>query len=113
MSLCSKCGLPKVVFTTSPAQARDRHSYPNVCVQEAIEPALLNESKFDLRIYVLVESVLPLRAHICRSAMLRKCMEQYKPLNAGDRMHKYSFLTNTSINKKVSPFGDMSWQIRT
>ena len=89
------------MYNQSPAQAKDRNIHPNVCVQEAIEPALLDGNKFDLRIYVLVESVLPLRAHICRSAMLRRCMEQYTPLDAGDRMHKYSFLTNTSINKKV------------
>ena len=46
-----------------------------MCVQECIDPALLGGNKFDLRIYVLLESVLPLKAHLCRSAMLRKCME--------------------------------------
>ena len=55
------------------------------------------------RIYVLVESVMPLRAHLCRSAMLRKCMEEYKPLHAGEKMQKFSLLTNTSINKKWKP----------
>ena len=48
-----------------------------VCVQECIDPSLIGATKFDLRIYVLVESVIPLTAHICRSAMLRKCMEVF------------------------------------
>ena len=100
--LTSPVGVKGASSPTAPAKA-SRHAQPNVCVQECIDPALINKSKFDLRIYVLMESVLPLRAHLCRSAMLRKCMEEYKPLHAGEKMSKFSLLTNTSINKKWKP----------
>ena len=101
-SVTSPVGAKGVSSPTAPAKA-SRHAQPNVCVQECIDPALISKSKFDLRIYVLMESVLPLRAHLCRSAMLRKCMEEYKPLHAGEKMSKFSLLTNTSINKKWKP----------
>jgi hypothetical protein len=70
-------------------------TFRNVCVQECIDPALLGVNKFDLRIYVLVESVMPLTAHICRSAMLRKCMEVRFP--ASSLLAVVSFLFSQNI----------------
>ncbi|EKX37479.1 hypothetical protein GUITHDRAFT_144918 [Guillardia theta CCMP2712] len=97
---------------------RGRRAHPQVCVQEVIEPQLIEQCKFDLRLYVMVslplsslapdlvskvESVDPPRAFLFRSAMLRRCMEEYQPPHADVKNSKFSVLTNTSINKKYQP----------
>mgnify|MGYP001974724436 CR=1 FL=1 len=59
--------------------------------------------KFDLRIYVLLSSVQPLRIFLFREGLVRVCTQKYAPLekNMGDtRMH----LTNYSINKDSDAF---------
>ena len=67
------------------------------------KPHLLNGYKYDLRIYVLLSSVQPLRIFLFREGLVRVCTQRYVPLekNMGDvRMH----LTNYSINKDSEDF---------
>ena len=61
-------------------------------------PLLVAGYKQDLRIYVLVTSVHPLRAYIFKDGLVRFSTEKY---DTSDLSNLYAHLTNTSINKKA------------
>jgi hypothetical protein len=62
-------------------------------------PLLLNGYKFDLRIYVCLTSINPLRIYIYEEGLARFATSKYD--NDGPNS-KYMHLTNYSINKKNS-----------
>ena len=62
--------------------------------QEYIESYTIDNLKFDLRIYVLICSISPLKIYVCRNGVARFCTED------SGTDSKYSFLTNTAINSK-------------
>lgn len=62
--------------------------------QEYIESYTIDNLKFDLRIYVLICSISPLRIYVCRNGVARFCTED------SSTGSKYSFLTNTAINAR-------------
>ncbi|KAL0236715.1 hypothetical protein PCE1_000113 [Barthelona sp. PCE] len=75
-------------------------------------PKLINGYKFDLRIYVVMTSVLPLRVYIFENGLVRFATKKYSKAKLNSR---YAHLTNFSINKKNSSFvsnddGDMMSQ---
>lgn len=72
--------------------------------QEYISPLLVDGFKFDLRIYVLVTSVDPLRIYIHKEGMARFCTEKYSPPRGRNLEHCYAHLTNFSLNKKSANF---------
>ena len=61
---------------------------------------LINSFKFDLRIYVLVTSVNPLRIYVYDEGLCRLASEKYDMTNT---KNIFSHLTNYSINKKNEP----------
>lgn len=62
-------------------------------------PLLINEKKFDLRIYVLVSSFNPLRVYIYEEGLARFATEPYT--NDPEVLkNKFVHLTNFSINKR-------------
>ena len=61
--------------------------------QEYIDSFLLDNTKFDLRVYVLVTSVSPLKVYVCKDGLARFCSEK---VGSGS---KYSMLTNVTFNK--------------
>ena len=63
-------------------------------------PMLLDGYKFDLRIYVLVTSVDPLRCHVYREGLVRLCSEAYEPPDRDNLRNAYAHLTNYSLNKR-------------
>jgi hypothetical protein len=63
-------------------------------VQEYIDSFLIDDKKFDLRIYALVASLQPLRIYVYRKGVARFCTE------SADSGTMYSVLTNTALNKK-------------
>jgi hypothetical protein len=72
-------------------------------VQEYLEPKLSTkpgevpvQTKFDFRIYVLIESVNPLKVHVYRDGLTRICAEQY------GKDCDFAQLTNTAVNKKAN-----------
>lgn len=71
-------------------------------------PLLINEKKFDLRIYVGVTSFYPLKIYIFEEGLVRFATKPYSKKHIKD---KFAHLTNYSINKhsedfKVSEEGD-------
>ena len=66
-------------------------------------PLLINGHKFDLRLYVVLTSIEPLRIYIYKEGLARFASEQY----IGEKVskdNKYVHLTNYSINKKNDNF---------
>ena len=69
-----------------------------VCTQEYLEPYLLDGHKFDLRLYVVLESVNPMKAYLCRTGMVRKAMVPYEKPSPQNIRQLHMHLTNTSLN---------------
>lgn len=67
-------------------------------------PLLINNHKFDLRIYVLLTSVEPLRIYVYNEGLARFASEPYDSTTKGAKKNLYSHLTNYSINKKSETF---------
>jgi len=65
-------------------------------------PLLINELKFDLRLYVLVTSFEPLKIYIYNEGLVRFASEPYQMSNI--KNNAYAHLTNYSINKKSENF---------
>lgn len=62
--------------------------------QEYIDSYLINNRKFDLRIYALIASITPLKIYVYRDGVARFCSEE----NGSNTI--FSQLTNTAVNKK-------------
>lgn len=76
----------------------------NLVVQKYIaNPYLINGSKFDLRLYVLVTSFNPLRVYLYSEGLVRFASVKYSN-NPKDIKEKYMHLTNYSINKLSSNY---------
>jgi len=60
------------------------------------DPLLIGGFKWDMRVYVLLTSVCPLKVYIYNEGLVRFATDQYDMNNLGN---KFSHLTNTSINK--------------
>eukprot|EP01137_Pigoraptor_chileana_P035743 Opistho-2@30235 len=71
-------------------------------------PLLIDGHKFDLRIYLVVMSVSPLRLYMYSEGLVRFASVAYDH-NATDGGSKEQYLTNTSINKKVKAIDDLVW----
>lgn len=64
-------------------------------------PLLINDLKFDFRIYVLVTSYEPLRIYMYEEGLARFASEPY---NTQTKKNKFSHLTNYSLNKHNENF---------
>lgn len=74
-------------------------------VQEYIaKPLLLERTKFDLRVYVLIASLEPLQVYICREGMARFCTMKYQEPTTQNLHQVYMHLTNYSLNKHNENF---------
>ena len=62
---------------------------------------MLDGFKFDLRLYVILTSVNPMRGYLCRVGMVRKAMMAYEHPNTDNIKQMHMHLTNTSLNTKV------------
>ena len=72
-------------------------SLPQNLISRYIDrPHLLNNKKYDLRIYVLIASFTPLRVYLYNNGLVRFATEDYK---RGNYDNIFIHLTNYSINK--------------
>ena len=68
------------------------------------KPYLIDNLKFDLRIYVLVYGVDPLRVFIYQEGLARFATEEYRGTNKKNLENLYMHLTNYAINKNNENF---------
>ena len=73
-------------------------------VQQYIPPYLIDGYKFDLRLYVLITGVNPLRLYFHNEGMARFCTEKYVEPTSTNLNKVYGHLTNYSLNKKNDHF---------
>ncbi|VDP89900.1 unnamed protein product, partial [Echinostoma caproni] len=66
-------------------------------------PVLLLGCKTDLRIYVLIESISPLRIHVYRDGLVRLASRQYEQPSKSNLGKSTMHLTNYAINKLKQP----------
>ncbi|XP_049982756.1 tubulin polyglutamylase TTLL11 isoform X2 [Alexandromys fortis] len=68
-------------------------------VQEYIcKPLLIDNLKFDIRLYVLLKSLEPLEIYIAKDGLSRFCTEPYHEPNPQNLHHIFMHLTNYSLN---------------
>ena len=60
--------------------------------------------KYDLRLYVLIYGVNPLRIYLHKYAFARFCTEPYVKPNNGNIDNLYMHLTNVAINKDAEGY---------
>lgn len=74
------------------------------CVQSYIKnPLLINNLKFDLRIYVLITSVDPLRIYLYEEGLTRFATEEYSN-DVESISNNFIHLTNFSVNRESENF---------
>ncbi|KAG7170272.1 Tubulin polyglutamylase TTLL4-like [Homarus americanus] len=79
------------------------HDSPVVVQRYISRPYLINDTKFDIRIYVLVTSFHPLRIYLYQDGLVRFASVQYN--NASTSLNdRYMHLTNYSVNKSSSSY---------
>lgn len=62
-------------------------------------PYLIDDLKFDLRIYVLVYGVNPLRVYLYKEGLARFATEPYNAPTGNNMENLFMHLTNYAINK--------------
>ncbi|OHT06114.1 Tubulin-tyrosine ligase family protein [Tritrichomonas foetus] len=76
-------------------------------VQEYIsKPLIIGERKFDIRIYVFVPSIMPLRVYIHKNGLAKFCTHKYNEHGSYDDSRAH--LTNFSLNKEDLNFNRCS-----
>ncbi|ORX42264.1 TTL-domain-containing protein [Piromyces finnis] len=71
----------------------------NIITKYISNPLLINNRKFDIRLYLLVTGHNPLKIYIFDEGLVRLSSEEYN-LDINDLDNRFKHLTNTSINKK-------------
>lgn len=75
---------------------------PYVVSRYISNPLLINNLKFDLRIYVLVSSYDPLRIYVYSEGLARFASDEYTSI--GSKRNRFMHLTNYSVNKRNDKF---------
>jgi tubulin polyglutamylase TTLL6/13 len=68
------------------------------------KPYLIDGLKFDLRIYVLVAGIDPLRIFVYEEGLARFATEEYRAPRSENLDNKFMHLTNYAINKENPNF---------
>ena len=77
----------------------------DMLVQRYIKtPLMIDNKKFDLRLYVLIVGLDPIQAYLADEGLARLCTENYKQPNAQNMKNMFSHLTNFSLNKESKDY---------
>lgn len=88
--------------STTPERPQSSSKTRQYVIQRYLDnPLLMDGFKFDLRLYVLVTSVDPLRIYLFQEGITRFCTAKYSLSNTSNR---FGHLTNYSVNKKNNAF---------
>jgi hypothetical protein len=91
--------LHRGTFPTFPSDNND------FVIQEYIDnPLLLDQKKFDLRIYVLVSKLDPLECYYCNEGLVRLCTQTYVKPTLKNCKEMCMHLTNYSMNKNSEQY---------
>ena len=79
-----------------------------ICVaQEYLQnPLLIEGLKFDMRVYVMISSVNPMRAYVFPDGLIRLCTQAYQPPSKDNANNVTMHLTNYALNKKSFMFNE-------
>jgi tubulin polyglutamylase TTLL6/13 len=94
----------KGIFITRTLKEVEELSSSHVCQKYITNPLLIDNKKFDLRIYILITSCDPLRVYIFKDGLVRLCTEDYSPPTDVNLHKKFMHLSNYSINKMSEQF---------
>eukprot|EP01062_Namystynia_karyoxenos_P033482 TRINITY_DN24654_c0_g1_i1.p1 TRINITY_DN24654_c0_g1~~TRINITY_DN24654_c0_g1_i1.p1 ORF type:complete len:939 (+),score=262.65 TRINITY_DN24654_c0_g1_i1:92-2818(+) len=84
---------------------RDTKELEDAVVQEYVDdPLLIEDKKFDLRVYALVTSVRHLSVHIFNEGLVRLCVEDYVRPSSENIDRTCMHLTNYAINRQSDLF---------
>ncbi len=87
----------------------ERLALDNFVVQPFLNsPYLVKGKKFDLRTYVLVTSISPLRLYFYKEGLVRFASSKYNS-NATRGGKQQQYLTNTSVGKKFTKLANLTW----
>lgn len=94
-----------IVLTTDPKSTTAYREGRKAVVQEYIDPPMLLDGfKFDMRLYVLITSIEPLKVHLYNDGLARLCTTKYTPPDPSNLKARKAHLTNFSINKNSKNF---------
>lgn len=68
------------------------------------KPHLIDGFKYDLRVYVLVNGINPLRVYMYKDGLCRLATEAYQPPAQSNINNLFMHLTNYAINKESENF---------
>ena len=102
MYICKPAGSSqgKGIFLSNDIfEIREKVYSQQTVVQQYIDnPLLINKRKFDLRVYVLITSMNPLRIYMYKEGLARFATVDYS-YNFDTLKNRFIHLTNYSINK--------------
>ena len=69
-------------------------------IQEYISnPLLVDNKKFDMRLYVMLKGIDEIEIMLCKEGMARFCTEDYEEPTSENLNTLYAHLTNFTLNK--------------
>ena len=97
--ICGESDYQKIYHNTKKTKNKNNSNENNLILISRYldKPHLLNNKKYDLRIYVLVGSFTPLKIYLYYNGLVRFATEDYEK---GNYSNVFIHLTNYSINKK-------------
>lgn len=90
-----------------PARRRE-HGASRVVQKMELAPALIKGRKFDLRCYVLITSMQPLRMYIWNDGLVRMAAHQYNVSQIHGSENRESWMTNTFLNKAFADVNSLT-----